>query len=423
MYLLRMPQLGQTMDVGTVVGWSKELGESFVVGEDLFDVATEKVEVAVEAKSDGVLLRFVVTVGEEVDVGTVLAVVGAPGEAPDEAAIEQLLAQGGVNVPPAHAPTDDHATGTTPGTPQAGSIRSEPRPPPDAAVGGQGAGPIVGRARQRVIPRARIRATELGIDLAAVSGTGSHGAITLADVERFQADATPPAPPPPAELDRHRLTGVRRAMATGVARSWAEIPQFTQSVLVDCSTLVRRRATEAPSWEARYGLRPSVNHYLVQAVVNACQYVPDANARLEGDEIITYLDINPTLAVASPSGLLTPVLRKAQEMDLGQMALGMVDLVDRARRGELTLDDFSDGTITISNLGMFGVDTGTPLVNAHQAVIVFAGVMKERPIVVEGQLCVRPSLYLTIAADHRILDGLTGALFLGGLKDELEHQP
>jgi len=431
MFLLRMPRLGQTMEAGTIVRWAKPLGSSFEVGEDLYDVATEKVEVAVEAKAAGTLLRIVTDEGVEVEVGAVLAVVGDPGEEPDPAAIERLLSEAGVATATAGSPARAGTAGSPAG---AGTAGSPARAATAASLARASVGPAGGAgaagmppARLRVIPRARALAGVHGVDLATVPGTGRNGAITVADVEAAIAGAPEPGAAgfaqdlEPAVLERHRLTGVHRAMAEGVARSWPEIPQFTQTVLVDCSALRARRSAEAAGWEAAYGVRPSVNHYLVQAVVSACRYVPDANARLEADEVVTFADVNPTVAVAAPSGLLTPVLRRAHLMDLGTMALAMGELVERARRGALTLDDFAGGTITISNLGMFGVDTGTPLVNAGQAVIVFAGAVKDRPLAVDGRLEVRPTMYLTISADHRVLDGLTGAQFLTAVRDELEH--
>jgi len=449
MFLLRMPRLGQTMEAGTIVRWAKPLGSSFEVGEDLYDVATEKVEVAVEAKAAGTLLRIVTDEGVEVEVGAVLAVVGDPGEEPDPAAIERLLSEAGVATATAGSPARAGTAGSpagagtagsparagTAGSPAgAGTAGSPARAATAASLARASVGPAGGAgaagmppARLRVIPRARALAGVHGVDLATVPGTGRNGAITVADVEAAIAGAPEPGAAgfaqdlEPAVLERHRLTGVHRAMAEGVARSWPEIPQFTQTVLVDCSALRARRSAEAAGWEAAYGVRPSVNHYLVQAVVSACRYVPDANARLEADEVVTFADVNPTVAVAAPSGLLTPVLRRAHLMDLGTMALAMGELVERARRGALTLDDFAGGTITISNLGMFGVDTGTPLVNAGQAVIVFAGAVKDRPLAVDGRLEVRPTMYLTISADHRVLDGLTGAQFLTAVRDELEH--
>lgn len=447
MYLLRMPRLGQTMESGTVVRWACAPGESFAEGQDLYDVSTEKVEVAVEAKTAGTLLRIVVEEGVEVDVGTALAVVAEPGEDVDPGEIDRLVA--GESVPaapvPPHVPTAapvPAAAPVPPPVPTAAPVPAAspvvPTASPAPVTAGAAAGERPAAVSRRVIPRARRLAAERGIDLAGVRGTGRTGAVTVADVEAAAAPPALPAPPPgpqpspepttdslppelrPAVLERHRLAGVHRAMAEGVARSWPEIPQFTQTVEVDCTALLARRAAEAPGWDAAYGVRPSVNHYVVQAVVAACRYVPDANARMEGDEIVTFADVNPTVAVAAPLGLLTPVLRRAHTMDLGTMARAMGDLVDRARRGALTPDDFAGGTITISNLGMFGVDTGTPLVNRGQAVIVFAGAVKERPVAVAGRLEVRHTMHLTISADHRVLDGLTGALFLTAVRDELE---
>ena len=286
-----------------------------------------------------------------------------------------------------------------------------------------------GAARSRVIPRARALAAQLGIDLSTIEGSGSGGAITVADVEQAarrseQLVPDEPASEPllvdaPAELLRQRLSGVHRAMAESVARSRAEIPQFTQTVLVDCSMLLRRRSGDARAAGAERPL--SINDYLVHAVVTACDHVPDANARIDGEDVVTFAHVNPSVAIAAPTGLLTPVLRRADQMDLRQLSSAMRELVGRAREGALTLDDFFGGTIMVSNLGMFGVDFGSPMVQTGQAVTVFAGALKERPLAVAGRLVVRPTLYVSISADHRVLDGATGALFLTAIRDELER--
>ena len=224
----------------------------------------------------------------------------------------------------------------------------------------------------------------------------------------------------PAELLRQRLSGVHRAMAESVARSRAEIPQFTQTVLVDCSMLLRRRSGDARAARAERPL--SINDYLVHAVVTACDHVPDANARIDGEDVVTFAHVNPSVAIAAPTGLLTPVLRRADQMRSTTAVLG-IPRAGRAplREGALTLDDFFGGTIMVSNLGMFGVDFGSPMVQTGQAVTVFAGALKERPLAVAGRLVVRPTLYVSISADHRVLDGATGALFLTAIRDELER--
>jgi pyruvate dehydrogenase E2 component (dihydrolipoamide acetyltransferase) len=424
-----MPRLGQTMEAGTVVRWLKAVGVPFELGEDLYEVSTEKVEVAVEAKAAGTLLHLVVAVGEEVDVGTVLAVVGAPGEGTDPLAIRRLLEVAGiVAAAPGGLPRADAPVPMTEFDEAAIPAASPLEPPsPVSPEAGQ---PSPGRLR--VIPRARILAARLGIDLASVPGTGPRGRITVADVSAAAGDradvsaaagdrADVSAPPEgPAELERHRLSGVQLSITEAFASSWSTIPQFTQTVVVDCSALLARRAAEAASWETACGIRPSLSHYLVHAVVSACRSVPDANARLEGDEVVTFADVNPAVAVAGTAGLLAPVLRRAHLMDLGQVALGLRDLAERGRQGALSHDDLAGGTIAVSNLGMYGVDAGTSTVISGQAVMVFAGSLKERPLAVDGLLCVRPTLYLTMAADHRVIDGLTGSLFLTAVRDELE---
>jgi pyruvate dehydrogenase E2 component (dihydrolipoamide acetyltransferase) len=389
------------MERGLIEQWLQAEGDSFEIGDLLYEVETEKSTLEVEAKAPGTLTRILVSAGEEVPVGTVLGVVADPGETLSEediaAAISELKA-----AVTEEAPTEVERS-------LASSSAATAATPPQTG------------ARVRATPRSRALAERLGVDLATVHGTGKGGTITAEDVERAtkgSADGVGYATTRVKE--RRPLQGVRRTVAEVVARSWREIPQFVQQVSVDASGLVSRHRRLAPELEASSGISLSYTDLILQAVVRAVAEVPEANSSFGGDEIVLYEDVNLSVAVASEAGLLVPVIHRAQELSLSELAIRLRELAERARSGALRREDVEGGTITVSNLGMFGVETGTPLVTVPQAAIVFTGAMVDRPVAIDGATEIRSTLGLAIAYDHRVLDGVTGARFTTMLKRILE---
>jgi pyruvate dehydrogenase E2 component (dihydrolipoamide acetyltransferase) len=411
MHLLHLPRLGQTMERGTVEEWSVAEGAAFAIDDPLYRVSTDKVDVEVEAKLPGTLARIVLAAGQEVEVGTLLGVVADPGELLDAAAIDSAVAAdlaeaGG----PESAPLVEVA-----GLPGAQAVAQ-------GAVAGGGAPP---GGRVKALPKARARAAELGVDLAGVAGTGADGAITVEDVEAAAAGGGSGAPgsapgsagalPGVAVRERRPVRGVARAMAEAVTRSWAEVPQFTQQVSFDATALKERRARERAGVREAHGIDLTYTDLIVDAVVEAVHAVPEANATFAGGEIILYEDVNVGVAVATAAGLVVPVVRRAQTLDLGARAAALHAVAGRAREGRLAPDDVSGATITVSNLGMQGIDGGMPLVPVPNAAIVFAGTLADRAWVVDGALAVRPVLSLSNGYDHRVLDGATAARFTSAL--------
>jgi pyruvate dehydrogenase E2 component (dihydrolipoamide acetyltransferase) len=389
------------MERGVIEQWLQAEGDSFEIGDLLYEVETEKSTLEVEAKAPGMLTRILVSAGEEVPVGTVLGVVADPGETLSEediaAAISELKAAVTEEAPAEvelSLASSSAATATSP--PQTG-------------------------ARVQATPRSRALAEKLGVDLAAVHGTGEGGTITAKDVEQGTTRSADEAGYATTRIkERRPLRGVRRTVAEVVSRSWAEIPQFVQQVSVDASGLIARRRRLAPELEASSGILLSYTDLILQAVVRAVAEVPEANASFGADEIVLYEDVNLSVAVASEAGLLVPVIHRAQELSLSELAIRLRDLAERARSGALRREDVEGGTITVSNLGMFGVETGTPLVTVPQAAIVFTGAMVDRPVAIDGATEIRSTLGLAVAYDHRVLDGVTGARFTTTLKRILE---
>ncbi|MHB1592927.1 MAG: dihydrolipoamide acetyltransferase family protein [Streptosporangiaceae bacterium] len=415
MHILHLPRLGQTMQSGVINHWYVTEGSSFEVGDVLYELETEKMNTDVEAKLPGTLARLVNEVGVEIPIGATLAVVADPGETLTEDDIADALA-GEQAGRPVGAGEPRHS-GTEPGgaDPSTRAVRGP--------AGTYDPGPVAAAdpapARVRAMPRARALAAERGLDLAAISGTGPGGSITVADVENAAVPPSAAGATEPASIvavrERRPVRGIARAMAENVTRSWREVPQFVQQTRADASALQRRRMDAADR-----GAPVSLTALLIAAIAHAVKAVPEANASFQGEEIVLYSDVNVSVAIATDHGLIVPVLHGAQKLDPAGVASGVRDLADKASTGRLGPGDFSSGTITVSNLGMFGVETGFPLVTVPQAVIVFAGAVTQRPVVSNGQVLVRPELGLAIGFDHRVLDGATAARFTSALRGALE---
>lgn len=395
MYMIRLPRLGQTMESGTITEWHFAEGDRFDAGQPLYDVETEKMNTEVEAKQDGVLVKVLTVAGDQVPVGTVLAVAAEPGETFTSTDIDALVGE--------------QAGATTEATPDP---VAEPSPAGDEQPAGMAvAQPAAGRVR--AVPKARHLARQLGVDLRSVRGSGRNGVIRVSDVEAGNGDAGYVGAPRVAE--RIPVKGVAKAMADAMTRSWTEIPQFVQQISLDATAL--RARLERLRYE---GVPVTYTDLLVAAVAATVREVPVVNSTITDDEIVRYSDVNVTVAVAADHGLLVPVVRQADRLPIDRVAATTKELAARARQGKLSAADVSDGTITVSNLGAFGVETGTPIVNAPQSAIVFVGALSDRAVVRDGQVVVRPMLNIAVGYDHRVIDGMAGAQFTSALKNRLE---
>jgi pyruvate dehydrogenase E2 component (dihydrolipoamide acetyltransferase) len=406
MHALFLPRLGQTMDEGLLAAWLVAVDEEFEIGTPLYEVETEKITTSVEATLAGHIVRIAVPADTTVAVGTVLAVVADPGEAPTPAQIDAFVAGArtgeeahAASAPIAVEPATEPASGSTAEV-VAGAA-------PDAVPE---AGPV------RAMPRTRALARAEGVEITTVTGTGPEGLVVPADIHAATAVALASAPSgaprrsgasTPLSLAHRRMAGT---LATGM------VPQFTQMIDADVT-----------GWRAaRMQLQESVavpltfTDLILDAVVTACRAQPQVNASFAGDHLDLHHDVDITLAMDTPDGLLVPVLRRSQELSLAGRARARHELTDRARTGALTVDDMGVGTITVSNLGAYGVPTGVPLLVAPYAAIVFVGSMEQRVVVRDGGIAVRTMCTLAISYDHRVADGATAARFTTTLRDAVE---
>ena len=390
-----LPRLGQGMESGTIVRWLKSEGEPVEKGEPLFELDTDKVTQEVEAEAAGVLLKIAVPEGE-VPVGQTVAFIGAEGEdVPEVAAVA--------------APAGE----AKPTEPEPAAVVEAPQ---ETAVAS-------GNGRIKTSPLARRIARERGVELSGIRGTGPDGRIVAEDVERAEAGgpAAPVAPPAPApvpagEVERIPLTNIRKTIARRLTEAW-QIPVFQLQASAD---MTRVNALVARLRERDPEVRVTVTDVLTKVCAQALMRHREVNAEFTDDAILLHPSANVGLAVAAPQGLVVPVVRSAERLSLTEIAGVRADLVSRARENKLRAQDLEGGTFTISNLGMYAVESFVAVLNPPQAAIVAVGATEERVVPADGGTAIRPLVTLTGTFDHRAVDGAPAAAFLQTLVESLE---
>jgi pyruvate dehydrogenase E2 component (dihydrolipoamide acetyltransferase) len=417
-----MEALSPTMEEGRLVKWLKNEGDAVKSGETLAEVETDKAIMELVARGEGVLRRRLVAEGETVPVGSLVAVIAAPEESIDEILATAKPAAG----QPALAPSAPQAKAATPA---AETAAPEPKPvavpaaappqPPAAAV----TAPAGGRLRSS--PLARRLARERGLDLGAVQGSGPGGRIVKRDVEALLASALAPAAPIAApagaggaDFEDVPLTQIRKTIARRLAESIGPVPTFYLTAEFDMERVAEMRSAMAELGEE---YRVSFNDIVLKATAAALVRHPECNAHWLGDRIRRYRRVHLGMAVAVEEGLITPVIFDADRKSLGQIAAEARDLAQRARERRLRPEEYSGATFSVSNLGMFGIDQFTAIINPPEAGILAVGSVEPRPVAREGGLAVRRRMRVTMSCDHRVIDGATGARFLQTLRLLLEN--
>ncbi len=412
---VKLPRLGQGMESGTIVKWLKSEGDSVEKGEPLYELDTDKVTQEVEAEASGVLLRISIPEGE-VEVGKTIAVIGEAGEevaAPEVAKVAEDEQEEGS---PGAARAEERERGRQASADQAAATETRQ---PVTATGNGGGGRI------KASPLARRIARERRIDLAAVTGTGPEGRVVAEDVERAAASPEPLAAPAPAvaapagEVVVEQLTSMRKTIARRLTEAW-QAPVFQLGLTVDMerAQALRVRLVEI---HAKDGVKPTVGDLLTKVCAAALMRHRDVNALFRGDTIELHPAANVGIAVAIPKGLVVPVIRSCERLSIAEIAAARAELVGRARESKLTQEDLADGTFTISNLGMYGIERFIAVLNPPQAAILAVGSIEDKVVAVGGQPAVRPRMEITLTADHRAVDGATGAEFLATVKELLEE--
>lgn len=447
-----MPKMEMAQETATIVEWLKQEGEHVEKGEPLLAIETDKVSVDVESPATGTLTGIRAKAGDVVPVTETIAYILQPGESlpleetaaesgaqPPKTFTEQELAEGQEPAAISTSPTSSEplSTAATPvarrlaeaygldlgsviGTGRGGRIT---KADVEAALAAQETQPpSVTEGKVRATPAARRLARERNVALTAISGSGPRGRIQAADVLAYTADAQPmqtAAPAPGTHVIP--LTGMRRTIAERMTLSYQTAPHITLTMRAVMDAFEALRAELNHEAEATEGPHVSATALLVKAVAWALRRHPWLNSRLQGEEIHLLPDINVGVAVALDEGLIVPVVRHADEKGIAAIAAEVHDLATRARQGQLTPADVTEGTFTISNLGPFGIEQFTAIINPPQTAILAVGAIQREPAVdEEGHILVRRMAHLTLCADHRVVDGAVAARFLVDLRRILE---
>ena len=405
---IRVPTLGESVTEATIAQWYKKPGEPVSMDEPLCELETDKVTIEVPAQSAGVLEEILFEEGATVEVGALLGSIDADGKA----------------AAPAQAQKAAPAPRATP-APETPMAAPEPAPTPTQS----GA----------LAPSVRRLVSEHGLSPADIVATGKDGRLTKGDVLAAVSGQAPPAQAPvqapqtpaaqsarPASADqsareeRVKMTRLRQTIARRLKESQNTAAQLTTFNEVDMSALMQLRSEYKDLFEKKYGVRLGFMSFFVRACVTALHEIPAVNAEISGDEIIYKNYVNMGIAVGTAKGLVVPVLRDVQEMGLAQIEQTIGDFGQKARDGKLAIEDLQGGTFTVSNGGVYGSLMSTPILNLPQSGVLGMHKIQERPMVVNGQVEVRPMMYLALSYDHRIVDGKEAVTFLVRVKESLE---
>ena len=410
---LKMPKLSDTMSEGTLVKWLKKPGDSVAVDEDIAEVETDKATMTRPSFEEGILHAIYVKEGETVALGAALALILSDGE---EAPTDADKAPGG----------EAKASAPAPEAPAAKTEASAPSPAPATAPAPAASAPAVTSGRLKATPLARKIAKETGVDLTRLNGSGPGGRIVKKDVENAPVGGGGGSlgllPPAIAKPDRSvPLTGMRRVIAARLLESKTTIPHFYLNIEIDTEALMNLREQVNAASTANGGPKYTVNDFIMRATVLATGSVPEVNGSFQGDSILYHGETHLSVAVAIEDGLVTPVIRSAQSKSIKDLAAELKDLAVRARDKKLTPNEMTGGTITISNLGAFGIGNFDAIINPPQAAILSIGTITKQPVVnAQNQIVPGQRMWIGMSCDHRVIDGAVGAKFLSELKRFLE---
>jgi len=416
---IRVPVLGESVTEATVGQWFKKVGESVAKDEPLLELETDKVTLEVNASEAGRLEEIIVAEGEDVEVGALLGQIaeGATGSAPEEkkeAAKEEVAEK--------------------PATTPAPASKSEPAPAESPASS----------AKVDVLPAAQKLIDENNLDAGKIRGTGKDGRITKGDVlEALEnggasptapaSDAAPaaaPAAPAPAapsgpraeeaREERVKMTRLRKSIAARLKDAQNTAAMLTTYNEVDMSAMLDLRAEYKELFQKKHGVKLGFMSFFTKACIAALQETPAVNAEIDGDDLVYKNYYNMGIAVGTDSGLVVPVLRDADKLSFAEVEKGIAELGKKARDGKLSMADLQGGTFTITNGGVYGSLMSSPILNPPQAAVLGMHKIQERPMVIKGEIKVRPMMYLALTYDHRIIDGKEAVTFLVRVKDALE---
>jgi 2-oxoglutarate dehydrogenase E2 component (dihydrolipoamide succinyltransferase) len=395
---IKVPTLGESITEATIGEWLKKPGDPVKADEPVASLETDKVTVEVPAPAAGVMGQYAAQVGDTVQVG---AVIGA-------------IEEGGAS---AAAPSPAPAAAAAPSpAPAPASAPAQEEPAGDLTLS----------------PSVRRMVLEHGIDPTQIKGTGKDGRLTKEDVQQaidaararpaapVQAPAAAPAPAGERREERVRMTRLRQTIATRLKEAQNTAAMLTTFNDVDMSAVMEARAKYKDLFEKKHGVRLGFMGFFVKAAVQALRDIPAVNASIEGDEIVYRDYVDVSVAVSAPNGLVVPVVRDAQNLSVAGIEKQIADFGKRAKDGTLKMEEMKGGTFTISNGGVFGSLLSTPIINPPQSAVLGLHRIEDRPVVRDGQVVVRPMMYLALSYDHRLIDGREAVTFLVALKNAIE---
>jgi pyruvate dehydrogenase E2 component (dihydrolipoamide acetyltransferase) len=427
---VQMPKLSDTMTEGTLVSWKKKKGDKVSTGDVLAEIETDKATMEWESPEDGTLTEIYVEEGGKVNVGDKIAFIGEEGEAAPAKEKKEGKAEPKKEKKaqtetekPASAEKGEEET-APPKRTEAKKTTEKPTAPETRTTG-------TDEARVKASPVARRVAGELGVDLSSINGTGPEGRVTESDVRAAakSKSATPKQAVPsaasgikPGEGTRINLSGMRRVIAERLVTSKAPVPHFYLNIDIDAGPLMAARAELKSAGEGADASKITVNDFVLKASVHAAVKVPKVNASFDGDAIVQYAEVDLGIAVAIEDGLLTPVIRSAQNKSLREISESAKDLAHRARNKRMKPEEFQGGSFTVSNLGGMGIDSFSAIINPPQGFILAIGAISKKPVVDSSdQIIIGHRMSIWMSCDHRVIDGALGAEYLKELRHLLEN--
>lgn len=425
--IIEMPKLSDTMTEGTLAKWTIKEGDAVKVGQTIADVETDKATMEMTSFFEGTIHKLVVKAGDKIPLSGPMAVVLEEGESVP-ANLDELIAKAtAAAVVPAKAAAPASggvATRKSAGATVTGvSLPSAPGYTRRAAASSNG-------VRVKASPLARKIATERGIDLSRLAGTGPGGRIIRFDVENAPAAGSAKAATSSAptirpvvgpEDERVVVSNMRNIIAERLLASKTQIPHFYLQIEVDAAPLMQFRAHLNETNEKTGGNKYTVNDFLLKAVICAAQAQPAINSAWDGDAIVKYKSVGLSVAIAVEDGLVTPVIKQAEKKTLLELSQAVKDLASRAKNKKLTPDEFAGGTITVSNLGAYGIDQFSAIINPPQAAILSIGSIRNVPVVNEkGAIVAGQRMWIGLSGDHRVVDGAVAATYLSELRKLIE---
>jgi pyruvate dehydrogenase E2 component (dihydrolipoamide acetyltransferase) len=385
-----MPKMGQTMEKGKVIKWLKKEGEEIQKGEPLLEIETDKTTIEVESRGTGILRKILAQEGEEVPIATIIGFITKEGEVIPEEAQRKIVSL-------TEKPSEK-------------IVKESIQTPRE----------LEAAEKVKASPLAKKLAEEMGVDITQVVGTGPGGRITREDVLAFTAKKPSVVVEEEDQFEVVPMTSMRRAIAAKMTQSKTSVPHFYVSTEVDMTEAVKMRENLLPTYEAEAGARLSFTHILIRAVSIALKGYPQLNSTFENETIRQWKNINIGVAVSLEDGLIVPVLRKANELGLKEIAVKTTELIAKARNKKLREEEFSGGTFTISNMGAFNVESFFAIINIPETAILATGSINDKVVIFNGEIVKRKMMNITLSADHRVVDGAYAAKFLQKIRNLLE---